>query len=179
MTTSTRLLRTMTTEDLERVLAWRNHPDIRRYMYTQHEISPEEHHRWFEKASLDPSRRLLVFELDGVPCGYVQFSGVAAGGIADWGFYVSPEAEKGTGRALGYTALDHAFQELALHKVFGQALAFNERSIAFHISLGFSREGVLRDQHFDGKRYHDVICFGLLRNEWPSQISESDHVRQK
>lgn len=179
MTAAPRLLRPMTTEDLERVLAWRNHPDIRRYMYTQHEIRLEEHRRWFEKASLDPSRRLLIFEQDGMPCGYVQFTGLASGGVADWGFYVSPEAGKGTGRALGNAALDHAFRELALHKVCGQALAFNERSIAFHLSLGFTREGVLRDQNFDGERYHDVVCFGLLRDEWPSPFSESDHVRQK
>lgn len=179
MTAAARLLRTMVAEDLERVLAWRNHPDIRRYMYTQHEIGLDEHRRWFEKASLDPSRRLLIFELKGIPCGYVQFSGVASGGIADWGFYVSPEAEKGTGRALGNAALNHAFRELTLHKVCGQALDYNERSIAFHLALGFAREGVLRDQHFDGERYHDVFCFGLLRDEWLSPNSESDHARQE
>jgi UDP-4-amino-4,6-dideoxy-N-acetyl-beta-L-altrosamine N-acetyltransferase len=53
-----------------------------------------------------------------------------------------------------------------LHKLCGQALAFNERSIRFHQNLGFRREGVLRQQHFDGEQYHDVVCFGLLASEW-------------
>jgi len=38
------------------------------------------------------------------------------------------------------------------------------------LRLGFQREGVLRQQHFDGQQYHDVVCFGLLANEWHHAI---------
>lgn len=161
-------LRAMREDDLERVLSWRNHPEVRRYMYSQHEIGLDEHRRWFERAAQDPARHLLVFEKDGLPRGFVNLSLIASGGIADWGFYVAPEAPKGTGRLLGRSALDYAFIEVGLHKVCGQALAYNERSIRFHRSLGFLEEGTLRDQHHDGQRYHDVVCFGLLAAEWPA-----------
>ena len=159
-------LRPMVREDLTRVLAWRNHPEVRRYMYTRHEIGLDEHTRWFERASVDPARHLLIFERDGLPLGYVQFHRVAPGEIADWGFYVAPDAPGGTGRHLGECALDHAFGALKLHKVCGQALAFNERSIQFHLRQGFRQEGRLREQHFDGREYHDIVCFGLLAAEW-------------
>ena len=33
-------------------------------------------------------------------------------------------------------------------------------------SIGFVAEGRKRDAHFDGKRYIDVVVYGLLRNEW-------------
>lgn len=161
-------VRPMTGDDLERVLAWRNHPEVRRYMYTQHEIALDEHRRWFERAAQDPARHLLVFEADGVPRGFVNLHRIAAGGVADWGFYVAPDAPRGTGRLLGRAALDYAFAEAGLHKVCGQALAYNERSVRFHCSLGFREEGILREQHFDGQRYHDVVCFGLLAGEWPA-----------
>ena len=69
-----RRLRRMTHGDLERVLAWRNHQDVRRYMYTQHEISLAEHTSWFERASRDDSRHLLVFEIEGVPLGFIACS---------------------------------------------------------------------------------------------------------
>ena len=91
---------------------------------------------------------------------------IAAGGIADWGFYAAPDAPKGTGRKLGASALTYAFARLELHKVCGQALDFNERSIHFHLRLGFQQEGVLREQHFDGEQYHGIVCFGLLATEW-------------
>lgn len=152
--------------DLELVLSWRNHPEVRRYMYTKHEISLEEHTRWFAHVAQDPERHLLVFEIGATPLGFINIHQIAPGGIADWGFYAAPNAPKGTGRSLGQAALKYAFKTMGLHKLCGQALAFNERSIRFHLNLGFQREGALRQQHFDGQVYHDVICFGLLANEW-------------
>ncbi len=160
------LLRPMVLADLEMVLAWRNDPEVRRYMYTQHEIGLDEHRRWFEVSSANPSRHLLVFESKGVPLGFVNFNCLGGGMVADWGFYAAPDAPKGTGRQLGQTALQYAFTVLGLHKVCGQALAYNERSISFHRRLGFQQEGLLRDQHFDGERYHALVCFGLLQQEW-------------
>ena len=159
-------IRPMVHADLERVLAWRNHPDVRRYMYTQHEITLAEHQCWFERTLQDLKKHLLIFEENHLPVGFVNFSETENGGIVDWGFYAAPDAPKGSGRQLGLAALSHAFTQLKLHKVCGQALANNERSIQFHQSLGFEQEGVLRDQHFDGERYHHVICFGLLCHEW-------------
>lgn len=161
-------LRPMETRDLQQVLGWRNHPEIRRYMYTQHPISLEEHSRWFEKKSADPAYHLLVFEADSTPLGFINIHQIALGGIAEWGFYAAPDAPKGTGRQLGQAALHYAFARCGLHKLCGQALAFNASSIKFHRNLGFTQEGILRQQHFDGQRYHDVVCFGLLANEWPS-----------
>lgn len=159
-------VRPMGAADLERVLAWRNHPDIRRYMYTKHEISLDEHTRWFEKASEDPERYLLVYDGVSMPLGFINIHQIAPGGIADWGFYTAPDAPKGTGRLLGQAALQYAFINLGLHKICGQALTYNERSIRFHQKLGFQQEGVLRQQHFDGQHHHDVVCFGLLASEW-------------
>lgn len=160
------LIRPMVRADLERVLAWRNHPDVRRYMYTQHEITLDEHQCWFERTLPDPKKHLLIFEENHQPLGFVNFNEAGQGGIVDWGFYAAPDAPKGSGRQLGRAALNHAFSQLKFHKVCGQALAYNQRSIQFHQSLGFEQEGILRDQHFDGERYHHVICFGLLSHEW-------------
>lgn len=163
-------VRPMADTDVERVLAWRNHLEVRRYMYTQHEITLDEHQRWFERTRQDPRKHLLIFEADNQALGFVSFSEHESNGIADWGFYVAPDAPKGCGRELGRAALDHAFNDIKLHKVCGQAVAFNERSIHFHQSLGFQQEGALRDQHFDGERYHHVICFGLLSHEWQPKL---------
>ncbi|QEA40911.1 UDP-4-amino-4,6-dideoxy-N-acetyl-beta-L-altrosamine N-acetyltransferase [Pistricoccus aurantiacus] len=163
----------MRANDLERVLAWRNHPEVRRYMYTRHEIRLDEHRQWFERASQDPAKHLLIFAVAGTPTGFVNITQHQQGPIADWGFYLAPEAPRGTGRQLGQSALTFAFGELGLHKLCGQALAFNERSIRFHRRLGFQQEGLLRDQYFDGEQFHSMVCFGLLHHEWPSQSGES------
>lgn len=162
-------IRPLSEDDLVTVLTWRNHPEVRRYMLTQHEIGLAEHRNWFAKVSLDTSRRLLIVEEAKQAIGYVQFSQVAEGGIADWGFYARPDAPKGTGRKLGTMALNHAFGCLKLHKVCGQAIASNQASIAFHRRLGFMLEGVLRDQHCVDGSYHSLHCFGMLASEWQAE----------
>ena len=162
-------VRALSEDDLPMVLAWRNHPEVRRFMLTQHEISPIEHRNWFEKATVDPHRSLLIVEEAEIPIGYVQFSNVTSGGIADWGFYKRPDSPKGTGRKLGVTALNHAFKELELHKVCGQAIESNCGSIEFHKWLGFIQEGTFRDQCKIGTEYHSLICFGLLAHEWQNK----------
>lgn len=159
------IVRKVTEDDLPMVLAWRNHADVRSYMFTQHEIGVDEHRNWFIKASKDPSRCLLLVEEAGQAIGYVQFSKVEDG-VADWGFYARPDAPKGTGSKLGAMALNHAFGTLKLHKVCGKAIESNQASIAFHQRLGFTLEGVLRDQQSINGVYHSLHCFGLLSTEW-------------
>lgn len=164
------IARRMERNDLQAVLAWRNHPDVRRFMYTQHEITLEEHAAWFERASQDASRCLLVVETPDSPLGFVHFSGLNQGGGCEWGFYIVPGAPKGTGRKLGRAALDHAFGALGQRKVCGQALDYNEPSIRFHERLAFQREGLLREHAYVDGKYHDVVLFGLLREEWSSRL---------
>ena len=161
-------------QDLEQVLEWRNHPDIRRHMYTHHEIGMAEHRAWFERSAADPGRHLLIAEAQGQALGFVHFRQVDTGRVADWGFYAVPHAPKGSGRRLGNAALQYAFGILGLHKVCGQALESNERSIALHRALGFSEEGRLREQHFDGRHYRAVLCFGLLASEWQRASRENE-----
>lgn len=135
-------------------------------MYNQSVISPEEHESWFIKASKDPLRHLLIFISDDKPIGYVNITEDIKGKVANWGFYVAPGSLKGTGKRLGKTAMNFAFGSLGLHKVCGQVIAFNQQSIRFHLDLGFTLEGTLRDQFFDGQDFHNVNHFGLLQKEW-------------
>lgn len=158
-------VRALELADLPMVLAWRNHPEVRRFMFTQHEIGFEEHQRWFARSASDRTRRLLIGELAREAIGFVQFSNVSPGAVAHWGFYVNPDAPRGTGQQLGRAALDHAFNDLGLYKVCGQALEGNHASIALHKKVGFKQEGTLRDQHVEGAS-HTLICFGLLAQDW-------------
>ncbi len=160
------VVRKMVEEDLARVFKWRNHIDVRRFMYTRHKITIGEHRSWFEQILNDETRFPLIFEVDNTSIGFVNFTQHGSIPVADWGFYMAPNTPKGMGCKLGVCALDYAFNELKLHKVCGEALTFNERSIKFHFKLGFKQEGVLRNQYFDGAEHHDAVCFGLLDHEW-------------
>ncbi|MFZ5957318.1 UDP-4-amino-4,6-dideoxy-N-acetyl-beta-L-altrosamine N-acetyltransferase [Pseudomonas knackmussii] len=159
-------IRRLTEADLPLLLSWRNAPEVRRYMFNQHQIQLAEHIQWFARANHDPAYTLLIYELDGPPLGHMNFARKSSGAIAEWGFYIAPNAPRGTGTKMGICALRHAFGVMQLKRVSAQILGYNERSIYLHRKLGFQQEGVLRSQHFDGESYHDIHCFGLLAHEW-------------
>lgn len=157
--------------DLAMVLSWRNHISVRQNMFGQSEISSDDHQNWFEAASQNAHKFLFVFENETMPAGFVNFS--EHHGIADWGFYLAPDAPRGSGQRLGLSALDRAFGPLKFHKVCGQVIDRNTRSIRFHEKLGFKQEGRLRESYLDGETYRDVVHFGLLNREWdPAKIEK-------
>jgi len=162
----------MVETDLEQVLEWRNHPEVRNYMYSSHEIRTNEHRAWFNKAKNNSGVALLIYEKSSQSQGFVNITRTRCDEVADWGFYLAPDALTGSGSELGKLALNYAFAKLKLHKVCGQALGFNTRSIAFHKRLGFTEEGCLREQHFDGSQFHDVLCFGILSKEWKLPVED-------
>ena len=167
-------VRAMTEDDLPTVLAWRNHPAVRSYMLTQHEIGLQEHRSWFDRVKEDKNRQQLIVLEGSDPLGFVQFNPICLGGVADWGFYARPDAPKGSGTKLGRAALSHAFKKLGLHKVCGQAIESNLSSIALHQKLGFKEEGRLREQQRIANQHHTLFCFGLLAKDW-----QESHIKQE
>lgn len=156
----------MCESDLEYVLRWRNHPEIRRCMLSQHEITMTEHQAWFDLASKNEKLALLVIEQDGQPCGCVIFSGVQKNATAEWSFYAAPGHSPGTGTRICSTALDFAFGKLGVHKVAARVLEFNLPSIKIHQRLGFTQEGYFREHNLLNGTYHNLCCFGVLSKEW-------------
>lgn len=156
----------MRATDLAIVLAWRNSPRVRCWQFNSQLVSDPEHAEWFVAMSKDSAVSLLIFEINGQPLGFVQFSRTRSAGVAYWSFYTSGDAQKGVGRVMCRCALNYAFKILHLHKVCGQVLAGNTPSLKLHTNLGFRLEGVLREQHFSDSDYQDVYNFGLLSSEW-------------
>lgn len=158
-------LRTMRESDLGRVLAWRNAPEIRRWMLQTDEIGAAEHAAWFRRCSSDPNRQLLIAEANGHPIGFVQFSGLKSAGPAEWGFYAAPDAPPGSGLLLGQLALAHAFGRLGLPGLLGRALAENEASIRFHQKLGFRPRPCAA-----GTTPVPMHAFELRRDDWKAAV---------
>jgi len=63
-------------------------------------------------------------------------------------------------------ALDYAFNELGLHKLCCEVLAFNTPVVKLHEKFGFKVEGILRDQYHRDGQFIDIYRLGLLASEW-------------
>lgn len=156
------LLRVMTTADLEKVLAWRNHPHIRQYMTTRHEISFKEHEAWFNASLENPNRHLLILRFKKVECGFLSFSVDPFNMRGVWGFYLAPERPSGAGVALGRGGLSYGFRNLGLEEIYGEVRTQNLPSIRFHERLGFKRSLSAPTEGY--------VHFLLMREDWLKRI---------
>ena len=161
------MLRPMIDADLERVFFWRNHPSIRSHMFTQHEITLEEHRAWWDSVKGSPKFASFIFERACTPLGYVAFSEIATTtATATWGFYNAPDAPKGTGSLMSLAAMDMGFGPLGLRKLNAEVLGRNVASQQLHKSFGFVRRGFFRDHVLTGELLDDVHCLSLYSQDW-------------
>lgn len=79
------------------------------------------------------------------------------------------------GKKIGKEAValiaSHAFDKLNLHKVTAGMVDGNKASYNLFASLGFKKEGVLKEQNFADGRYQDVVRFGLLRKDYEKNFN--------
>jgi UDP-4-amino-4,6-dideoxy-N-acetyl-beta-L-altrosamine N-acetyltransferase len=173
-------LRAITSSDLDMIRSWRNREDVRKFMYTRHEISKNEHQQWWDKVSQLSDSKYLLFEYNGVPNAVVSFSEInTKSENATWAFYLGNNAKRGLGSLVEYEAIQYAFESLGLHKLKCEVLEINPSVIKLHKKFGFKEEGVFREEHFYDSNYINVIRLAILDNDW-QEIKESlEHKLKK
>nr|WP_238373942.1 GNAT family N-acetyltransferase [Kingella kingae] len=131
-------IRRATLDDCRLIFEWRNHADIRKFMFNTDELIWENHAAWFVKQLGNPYFIMLIYKVNGVAQGYVSFTRQSEN-IWEWGFYLAPTCPRGQGSRMGRLALAWAFAELGTAKVVGQVLPHNAASLKLHEKLGFFR----------------------------------------
>jgi len=76
------------------------------------------------------------------------------------------EMGRGYGSAAIAGALDVAFGEMNLHKVWLMIFSDNERSRRTYARLGFQVEGTLREEYFHEDGWRDMLRMSILCHEW-------------
>jgi [ribosomal protein S5]-alanine N-acetyltransferase len=61
---------------------------------------------------------------------------------------------------------EFAFNELNLHRIYGQIAAENEKMIKWQLYLGMKEEGRLRMHYYINGHFQDAVCMGILVNEY-------------
>mgnify|MGYP000883098285 CR=1 FL=1 len=133
-----------------------------------------------EEMSAGKSVRCLIYA-NCEPAGYVGIKIDKLNKNCDVSYWVC-EKQRGRGIAKGAVKLmiDESFTSLDLHKFYLSASTRNTASISVAQSLGFIREGTLREHELLEDGYHDISIFSLLRKDWMSlQQQEIDYLANK
>lgn len=166
-------LRIPQSDDEIHILRWRNSPQVAPYMYRDDPISSEEHALWFASILEDTKTNIVrIVEHDNGPAGLSSLTKIdRRHKSCEWGGYLSPEIDRGIGigSAALFLSLKFAFDDLNLNRVVVEVFSDNVKAIHLYESIGFQREGLLKERawHSDGPK--DVIVMALLAREWKSR----------
>lgn len=160
-------LRTVEEKDLEFIRDTYNHPEVRRFVSNWEPQNLEQERDFFENVvSSDEGVQLLVCR-DEEPMGMTGLHPMEQPNVVEIGIWLHPDYHgNGYGTEASKLMVDHAFNELGVHRVKARAMANNKGSNRIWEKLGFKREGTLReDMHHEGE-YHDTNVYGILEDEW-------------
>lgn len=72
--------------------------------------------------------------------------------------------------------IDYAFDWLDMHKVWLMTFSLNARVIRQMEKVGFTFEGRAREAAYGNSGWHDMLSYGLLRDEWPGRLAIIDKL---
>jgi UDP-4-amino-4,6-dideoxy-N-acetyl-beta-L-altrosamine N-acetyltransferase len=161
-------MRPMEEKDLERVLEWRNSDRVRQNSLTDQLIALEEHRKWFARIKDGTRDQFFVFEYLKRPLGVISFNLIdRTSEKCSWGFYLGEtDGPPMAGIVMEYMALEYAFEELNMRKLYGEVLAFNSRVIKLHQLFGFKEEGRLIKHVIKNGKYEDLVLIAIFQESW-------------
>lgn len=162
-------LREIRNEDEDKILLWRNSPEISKYMYTDHKISIQEHEGWFKKILIDDSSQYWIIVCDEQDVGIANIYNIdKTNSRCYWAFYIASSnvRGKGIGSFVEYSILNYVFDELKLNKLCCEVLDFNEPVVRLHKKFGFKEEGFFRNHIYKQNKLYGIYCLGILKEEW-------------
>jgi RimJ/RimL family protein N-acetyltransferase len=165
-------------EDAPRLATWLNDPENWRTLGRFGPVSRQREREYIE--GLYKSADSVVFgivlsetgELVGC-CGLRGIDGPNRS--AELGILIGDSAQRNKSFGTEATRLlvRYAFEELNLNRVSLQVFADNARGIAAYGRAGFVEEGRCRQAVYRSGRYHDVLQFAILRDEWAEAATEA------
>lgn len=173
-------LRTAEREDIDFLQGCMNDARVWRPAMDVNPTNGEQAEEFFERV-LAGEDSVHCLACDGVePLGVVSLTGsqygpdeTARARSMELAYWLAPEHHgEGYGSDAARTMVRYAFEDRNLRRVEAHCGSFNDASAGLLESLGFQQEGRLRDAAWFRGDYHDMLVYGLLREEWAERRDE-------
>ncbi|WP_026836467.1 UDP-4-amino-4,6-dideoxy-N-acetyl-beta-L-altrosamine N-acetyltransferase [Limisalsivibrio acetivorans] len=152
-------------EESELVRRWRNDPEIRHWMYTDHEIGEDEHYCFVGSLEGQSCEQHFLVKRHDEPIGVVNIGCISEKHrSAKLGIYSAPDA-RGAGETLINALFFLAFKEFGLHTLKLEVIEGNDKAVEFYEKHGFRHEGKLREYIHKNGEWLDVLLMGITEQE--------------
>lgn len=164
-------LRPIEEADLEFLQAKINDPRIWRAIGRSRPVNDAQERDFFENVVCSDDTVNLLIVADSTPVGTIAFNTIDwETGRAELGYWIAPDAQQqGYGTEAAERIVAYGFDQLGLHKIEARVFEWNDPSRRLLESIGFTQEGVHRDEVFIDGTYQDAYWYGLLEDEWRSR----------
>jgi UDP-4-amino-4,6-dideoxy-N-acetyl-beta-L-altrosamine N-acetyltransferase len=151
-------------EQKEIVRNWRNHDKIRKWMYTDHIISKQEHNTFFESLKSNNQSFFWFIKLWDMYIGVIYFPYTDFRNKNTYfGIYANPDCKvPGIGIKLDTLAIKLAFGHAGFHSLHLEVIEDNHSVIDLHERMGFVKEGKLRGFVQKDGIWKDVVVMGMI-----------------
>jgi len=145
----------MSLDEIKMILNWRNDENIRKWMYTQDEISLQNHINFIENLKTQKDKLYFLIKKDGENIGVINFTNIDKNDIY-FGLYANPTTKLlGIGRVLEEVSIEFAFNKLKVKKLKLEVFEDNIQVRNLHKKYKFKE---IKEKFVNNKK---VICMEL------------------
>ena len=162
-------IRKIKKSDTNNILKWRNSKLVMSFFIDRRPLTKEQHYNWLETKVKAGEVAQFIASEDGVDFASVYFRNIdKQNNKAEFGIFIGEEnfLGKGYGKKISRLAINYAFDELKLNKVYARVLKYNKASYNMFLKLGFHKDATLRKDVLINGKYYDVYILSVLENEW-------------
>lgn len=128
---------TLSESQKKMILAWRNHENVKEYMYNANDISEAEHFSFIESLRTREDRCYFLVQDEGKDIGVIDFNDISKES-ATIGLYANPTLhQKGVGSLLMDAIVAYAFETLKVRILKAEVFEDNAKAKALYEKFGF------------------------------------------
>ena len=127
-------------DEKKMILEWRNRLDIQKWMYTQNDISLEDHLDFIDSLKTIKDKLYFLVKKDDIYIGVINFTQIKQNESLHMGVYTNPNL-KGYGKILLETIINFSFEILKVEKIFSEVYFENERAYILYKRYNFIEIG--------------------------------------
>ena len=167
--------KSITNEEVHLVFEWRNHIEIRKWMYNEDLIPFDKHIMFIENLKSDDTKQYWLVQRKGIYTGITSIVDYA-NNKGEMGYYISPYLHKmNIGIEFYYFCLEFLFEKQKIQEIDGYALASNSK--ANSISRFFETEGELIQKIINGKE--NAYYFNcIVSSKWFNEIKNDSKIQR-
>ena len=144
-------------EEKKMILKWRNHPNIREWMYNQKEISIESHLNFIESLKNSKDKIYCFVKMGKEYIGVIDFTNINHQNKSTYfGLYSNPYSKTtGIGTILLKTIINYAFNVLNMNILKLEVFKTNKKALNLYKKFNFKKIGKKNSKQ--QKSYHNGV----------------------